>query len=110
MLTGYNAFKVYKGDTFVFSMQLKTGANNFPVTGYTFSGQVKEKGKSTTIASFNFTITNASTGTVQVTLSATESAKLTGGKLYEYDIQMSNSGVISTLFKGPLTVVADVTQ
>lgn len=110
MLPGYNAFKVYKGDTFVFSMQLKTGVNNFPVTGYTFLGQVKEKGKSTTISSFDFTITNAGTGTVQATLSATESAKLIGGKLYEYDIQMSKNGVISTLFKGPLVVVADVTQ
>lgn len=110
MLPGYNAFKVYKGDTFVFSMHLQSGASNFPVTGYTFLGQVKEKGKSTTIASFSFIVTNAATGTVQVTLSATESAKLTGGRVYEYDIQMSNNGVISTLFKGPLTVVADVTQ
>jgi len=110
MLPGYNAFKIYKGDTFVFSMHLQNDGSDFPVTGYTFLGQVKEKGKSTIIASFNFTITNAGTGTVQVTLSATESAKLTGGKLYEYDIQMSKSGVISTLFKGPLTVVADVTQ
>lgn len=110
MLPGYNAFKVYKGDTFVFSMNLKNNNVNFPVTGYTFLGQVKEKGKSTTIASFSFVITNANTGTVQVTLSATESAKLIGGRLYEYDIQMSKNGVISTLFKGPLIVVADVTQ
>lgn len=110
MLPGYNAFKVYKGDTFVFSMHLKNGATNFPVTGYTFLGQVKEKGKTNTIASFDFLITNATTGTVQVTLSATESAKLIGGKLYEYDIQMSKDGVISTLFKGPLVVIADVTQ
>jgi len=110
MLPGYKAFKVYKGDTFVFSMALKTGLNAISLTGYTFSGQVKEKGKSTTIASFSFVTTSEYNGTVQVTLSATESAKLIGGKLYEYDIQMSNSGVISTLFKGPLTVVADVTQ
>ena len=33
-----------------------------------------------------------------------------GSKIYEYDIQMENSGAISTILKGPVVVVSDVTN
>lgn len=110
MLPGFKSFKVYKGDTFSFNLTLASGGEDYNLTGQTFSGQIKEKGKTTKVAEFSFTVTNASAGEVTVTLSSTESAKLSGNKIYEYDIQMVNSGVVSTILKGPLVVVSDITN
>jgi hypothetical protein len=110
VLPGFKSFRIYKGDTFVFNLSLDSGNANYDITGHTFSGQIKEKGKSTAVASFTFAITGAAAGTLTATLSATESAKLSGNKIYEYDIQMVNSGVVSTILKGPIVVVSDVTN
>jgi hypothetical protein len=108
MLPGFKAFKVYKGDTFAFSLTLGTGGNPYPITSHTFIAQIKEKSKKTVVAEFNYTITNANNGVVTFVLPAEEAAKLNGLKIYEYDIQMTNAGVVSTILKGPMTVVSDV--
>lgn len=110
MLPGFKSFRVYKGDTFSFNLSLDSGNANYNITGHTFSGQIKEKGKSTLVASFAFTIVSGAGGEVTATLTATESAKLSGNKIYEYDIQMINSGVVSTILKGPIVVVSDITN
>jgi len=110
VLPGFKSFKVYKGDTFSFNLSLDSGNADYNITGHTFSGQIKEKGKSTLVASFAFTITSGAGGNVTATLTATESAKLSGNKIYEYDIQMINSGVVSTILKGPIVVVSDITN
>lgn len=110
MLPGFKSFRIYKGDTFVFNLSLDSGNANYDITGHTFSGQIKEKGKTTKVAEFAFTITSGAGGNVTATLSATESAKLSGSKIYEYDIQMVNSGVVSTILKGPIVVVSDITN
>ena len=110
MLPGFKAFKIYKGDTFAFNLTLGSGGQSYIITGYTFTGQIKEKGKSTKVAEFTAVITDATQGKLTVTLPATESAKLNGSKIYEYDIQMVSSGVVSTILKGPINVVSDVTN
>jgi hypothetical protein len=110
VLPGFKSFKVYKGDTFSFNLSLDSGNANYNITGHTFSGQIKEKGKTTKVAEFAFVITSGAGGEVTATLSATESAKLSGNKIYEYDIQMINAGVVSTILKGPMVVVSDVTN
>lgn len=110
MLPGFKPLKLYKGDTFAFRMSLDSGGENYNITNHTFIGQIKEKGKSTVISEFDYEIENGPQGIVLITLTASESAKLTGGKKYEYDIQMNNSGVISTILKGPVVVVADVSS
>ena len=110
MLPGFKSFRVYKGDTFSFNLALDSGASNYNITGHTFTGQIKEKGKTTKIAEFAFSITSGANGELTATLTATESAKLSGNKIYEYDIQMNNNGVISTILKGPIVVVSDVTN
>jgi hypothetical protein len=110
VLPGFKSFRVYKGDTFSFNLSLDSGNADYNITGHTFSGQIKEKGKSTLVASFAFTITSGAGGNVTATLTATESAKLSGNKIYEYDIQMINNGVVSTILKGPVVVVSDITN
>jgi type V secretory pathway adhesin AidA len=110
VLPGFKAFRIYKGDTFAFNLTLGAGGVDYIITGHTFTGQIKEKGKSTKVAEFTAAITNATAGELTVTLPASESAKLNGLKIYEYDIQMVNSGVVSTILKGPITVVSDITN
>ena len=112
MLPGFKSFRIYRGDTFVFQMTLQSGGVAYVLDSetFTFTGQIKEKNKTTTIASFTITIVDEADGIIRVTLSATESAKLSGGKTYDYDIQMNNDGVISTVLKGPILVSSDVTS
>lgn len=110
MLPGFKPLKLYKGDTFAFRLTLNTGNSDYNITGHTFISQIKEKGKSTPIASFTYTIENAVQGIVLLTLTATEASKLIGGKKYEYDVEMNNSGVKSTILHGPVIVVADVSS
>jgi hypothetical protein len=112
MLPGFKSFRVYRGDTFVFQMTLESGGDPYVLddTLFTFTGQIKEKNKTTTIASFDIEIIDENDGIIRCTLSATESAKLSGGKTYDYDIQMDNDGVVSTIVKGPILVTADVTS
>lgn len=110
MLPGFKSFRIYRGDTFVFQLTLKSAGQAYSLSGCTFAGQIKEKGKTTTVASFSISIVNQSQGIVRVTLTAAESAKLSAGKSYDYDIQMTNSGVVSTILKGPILVTFDVTN
>lgn len=110
MLPGFKSFKIYKGDTFAFNLTLGAGGDPYDITSHVFSGQIKEKNKSTKIAEMTFDITDAAAGELTVTLTAEESAKLNGKKVYEYDIQMDNGGIISTILKGPVTVVSDITN
>lgn len=112
MLPGFKSFRLYRGDTFVFQMTLESGGDPYVLDAdlFTFTGQIKEKNKTTTVAEFNISIINENAGIIRCTLSATESAKLSGGKTYDYDIQMDNNGVISTILKGPILVTADVTS
>lgn len=110
MLPGYKPFKIYKGDTFAFRLSLDSGSSNYNITNHTFIAQIKEKGKSSPVASFTYTVQNATDGIVLLTLPASESANLIGGRKYEYDVQMTNAGIVSTILYGPVVVVADVSS
>ena len=110
MLPGFKPLKLYKGDTFAMRLSLDVDSANYNITSHTFTAQIKEKGKTTVVAEFDYEIENAAGGVVLLTLSATESANLVGGRKYEYDVEMNNSGTISTILKGPVVVVADVSS
>jgi hypothetical protein len=109
MLPGFKSFKVYRGDTFAFRMTLEASDLAYDVTSHSFAGEIKERGKSTVVASFEFDIEDADSGIVLVTLPATQSTNLIAGRKYVYDIEMTNSGVISTILQGPILVTGDVT-
>jgi hypothetical protein len=109
MLPGFKSFKVYRGDTFAFRMTLADGLSSYNVTSHSFAGEIKERGKSTVVASLSFTVENAAQGIVLVTLPATQSINLIAGRKYVYDIEMTNGSVISTILQGPILVTGDVT-
>ena len=110
MLPGFKSFRITRGDTFAFDMTLQQGGEAYVLSESTvFTGDLVEKGKSTATASFAFEILDEAEGIVRCTLTATESAKLSGGKTYNYDIQMDNDGVVSTIIQGPILVKLDYT-
>lgn len=112
MLPGFKAFRVYRGDTFVFQMTLSSGGEAFILDSelVTFTGQVKERGKATMVSQFTIEILDGPNGVIRCILPASESANLVGGKSYEYDIQMDNDGIVSTILKGPIISTSDVTN
>jgi hypothetical protein len=110
MLPGFKPLKLYKGDTFAFRLTLEVSETAYDISNHVFTSQIKEKGKSTVVAEFEYQIEDAELGIVLLTLTATESSKLSGGRKYEYDIQMNDSGVISTIIYGPVVVVSDVSS
>lgn len=115
MLPGFKPLKLYKGDTFAFRLGLSSKNDQdvqepYPITNHTFIAQIKEKGKSAVVAQFEYTIEDDDLGKLLLTLPASESAKLVGGRKYEYDVQMNNSGVKSTVLYGPVIVVSDVSS
>jgi hypothetical protein len=110
MLPGFKPLKLYKGDTFAFRLTLDVDSNDYNITNHTFVAQIKEKGKSAITAEFDYVIEDGPEGIVLLTLPSSESSKLIGGKKYEYDVQMNNAGTISTILKGPVVVVADISS
>ena len=110
MLPGFKALKLYKGDTFAFRATLSASGDDFDITNYSFKSQIKEKGKSDVVSEFEYSIEDGPGGQLLLVLPALESAKLSSTKRYEYDVQMDNDGVISTILYGPVVVVHDVSS
>ena len=110
MLPGFKPLKLYKGDTFAFRLTLGIGESDYDITDHIFTAQIKEKGKTTVTSEFDYEIEDAEAGIVLLTLSATEASKLNASKRYEYDVQMDNGGVVSTIIKGPVVVVNEVSS
>jgi hypothetical protein len=110
MLPGFKAFRITRGDTFAFDMTLQQGGLAYEITeDVIFSGSLVEKGKTSVTAEFSFEVLDLVEGIVRCTLSSIESGKLTGGKTYNYVIQMNNIGIVSTIIQGPIIVKPDYT-
>lgn len=110
-MPAYNSFELYKGDTLRFSLTLQTSGSAYPIpTGTIFSGAVKKKGTATPTASFDTSITSASSGRVLFTLNSINSTLLDANKNWVYDVQMiASSSVVTTLMTGNIFVTDEVT-
>jgi hypothetical protein len=110
-MPAYNSFELYKGDTLRFSLTLQTSGSAYLIpSGTTFSGAVKKKGTATPTASFDSSITSASSGRVLFTLNSINSTLLDASKNWVYDVQMiSSSSVVTTLMTGNIFVTDEVT-
>ena len=80
------------------------------VTGRTYAAQIRSTADATSVlATFTCAISNAAGGIVTATLPAATTAALTPG-VAVFDLQETNSGVVTTLLAGPVTIVQDVTR
>lgn len=99
--------------TFNLQFTVKTGDTAWNLTDYTATMTVKPFPNSTTTTVL---ATNAngkialggSTGTVTITLSATETGAITPGK-YDYDFVLDSGSVVTRLLEGKFIVTAGIT-
>jgi len=102
---------IYQGDTYTHELRIKDSANaNVNITSRTYTGQVRKKRNSDTIAAtFTSTLTNAENGIVVLSLSAASTANIAAGT-YVYDFQETNGATITTLITGSCIVVGEVSR
>lgn len=100
-----------QGSTFTANLQYVTNSK-VPVdlTGATVRSQMRKSYKSANAtATFTATITNASTGNVQLSLDADTTANIKYGR-YVYDAKANVGNVVVKIFEGIVSVYPGVTQ
>lgn len=102
---------ITRGDTEVVVITMKDSASlPINITGRTYRAQIRvTKDASTQAAGFVCVVTNAAAGEVTCTLTAGVSAGLAAGKYY-WDFEENNSGIVTTILAGVVTVLADVSR
>lgn len=99
-----------QGATFSTSINLTDDEDNpVDLTNYTGAAQLRKHYTSSTYTSFVVTL-GGNTGTVLLSLTANATANLTAGR-YVYDCEVTaNTGVISRVVEGIITVNPQVTR
>ena len=111
-MAGKYNFSIDQGATLLKTIAIQSAPGvALNITGYTFRGQMREDYDSATVvATFAITITNAATGTIQVSLTDTITAAITAGT-YLYDIEyVDPAGSVTRLLEGKATVKPEVTR
>lgn len=113
MADSYN-FTLDQGSDWYLNITYKdsTGAP-INLTGYTAAMQIRETASSTTSvltlsSGSGITITPL-TGVLDLHATATQTAAIAAGK-YQYDLELNNSGVITRIIQGVVTINAEVTR
>lgn len=101
-------FSVYPGDTHRLAVTVKNSSSSLPlqVTGAEFTWELFREpyhisAMIKTSEAGEITITNATDGTVEVLLKATDTQKLVFGRAYKHSLRMRDSdGEVSTVLTG----------
>ena len=82
---GTHNFTIYQGATFELDLQYKDSTDSgVDMTGYSIAAKLADQTNTSNIlATFTTSFTDAATGKFQIKLTATETAALTGGGLYD---------------------------
>jgi hypothetical protein len=110
-MPGTRDLDVYRGDDFSHSVTFKdVNGAVINVSARTFASQLRRYPDTSVIAAtFGVDMTNAATGIVVFTLADTVTSTLDAGP-YVYDVQQTDSGTVTTMLAGDVTVAADVTR
>ena len=111
-MSGKLDITVEQGATFERNITIKDSANvAINISGSTFQGQIRKRHQSATKeADFDFTITNASGGIVQATITAANTGNMEPGD-FVYDIEWTQSdATVTRLLEGTATVTPQVTR
>lgn len=102
---------IYQGDTYVHEVRLRDSANaNINISTRSYSGQVrKTKTSDTVVATFTTQITDGPNGVMQFSLLPNVSSNIRSG-VYYYDLQETNSTIVTTLIAGKASVQGEVTR
>lgn len=78
------------------------------LNGYTANSQMRKWYTSSNSTSF-VTAINVATGTITLSLTANQTANLVAGR-YVYDVEVTESGVVSRVVEGIVTVTPNATR
>lgn len=108
--------EIYRGDTFVQELTiLDSDDNPIDVTSYTFSSQVKRAASSEeALAEFEVSIIDGPNGIVQILLHPADTQDMpvpSTSWVWDFEVATDDATpVVTTYFKGEVTVVGDVTR
>ena len=107
----YSNLTVDQGSDITYTIDVTdSDGNSVNLTGYTIAGQVRKSYSSSTAVDFTAAVTNASNGTVTISLSSTQTNNMKAGR-YLYDVEMtSTGGTITRILEGQIEVMAGVTR
>jgi hypothetical protein len=102
---------ITRGDTESIVITMTTdGTTPENITGRTYRAQIRAVKDAATISlSFTCVVTNGAGGEVTLTALPAATSGLTIGTQY-WDLEETNSGVVSTILAGTVNVLADVTR
>ncbi len=107
----YSNLTVDQGSTFKATIDVTDSEGDaLNLTGYTVAGQLRKNFNSSTAVDFTSSVTNVSDGTIQISLSATQTNSLKAGR-YVYDVEITSSGGdVTRVIEGQLEVTPGVTR
>jgi len=111
MAATYN-LTIRTGDTETIALTIQNSSGTaIDLAGRTYAAQIRESADSSTVlATFTCALVGTgSTGQVNCTLPASTTAGLTPG-LAVFDLQETNSTVVTTILAGQVTIIRDVTR
>ena len=111
MSAGTYNFTFEQGATFSRQLTVQDNGSAMDLTNYSARMQLRSSVESTTIAlTVTCAITNASSGILTVSNTATQTMGVDAG-IYVYDLEIeSSAGVVTRLMQGTATITANVTR
>ena len=110
MAAGQLNILVEQGATFARTLTIEsTPGVPLNLTGYTFAGVMKRNfTDANAAATFGLTVANVSLGTVNWTLTSTQTGNLVA-QIHRYDIEMTSGSTVTRLLEGEAWVSASTT-
>lgn len=104
-------FRIYAGDTFLQTVQIREDGALVSLTGSTFSMRIKDnRGTTLLTLTTGSGITTTGTGEILVTLTAAQTDALTLNCALPYDLQWTTAASVKkTLLAGSIYVTNDIT-
>jgi len=106
----YSNLTIDQGSTFKANIDVTdSDGNALNLAGYTVAGQLRKNFNSSTAVDFTASVTNATDGTIQISLSATQTNSLKAGR-YVYDVEITTGSEITRVIEGQIEVTPGVTR
>lgn len=112
MAAGKYDLTIDQGSSFALDMTVQEDNTAKNLTGYSVRAQLRPTQTSSTLtANFTGSVVNATAGTIQISLSATDTAAISPGKyFYDVEIYTASDAIVTRLIQGSAVVTPEVTR
>lgn len=107
----YSNLTVDQGSTFKANIDVTdSDGNELNLTGYTVSGQIRKSYYSLTAVDFTAFVSNPVSGTIEISLTDTQTNAMKAGR-YVYDVEITSpGGEVTRVLEGQVEVTPGVTR